>query len=185
MNLVATFRVANGLPALIPSAILMQSARDWATWMAENDYFAHDGPGGTTHTSRAHLWGYPSDAWVGGNILYGQPDADAAFNAWKNSPPHRDNMLSPAYKEIGVALGVEPTWDFQGDVYLAASMELGTGQSEPAEVCGSDPPAPAPVRPPRPPKAHLPKAKPPRPPKRRRKQHGIKRILRQIVNRRR
>lgn len=173
LDLVTQFRAQHGLPPLRPSAILMESAHQWAEFMASNDYFAHDGSYGSTHTSRAHDLGYPASAWVGANILFGQPDADKAFAAWKNSPPHRDNMLGRSYTEIGVALGVEPGWDMQGDVYLAASMELGTGTTTAAERCtgtsnGLRSPTPirkpehtSPVTRPRPPRAHLPKQKPP------------------------
>lgn len=161
--LVNQYRAQQGLLALRPSAILMQSAREWAQFMAEHDYFSHDGPDGSTHDSRARALGYPGS--VGANILYGQPDADKAFLAWKNSPPHDANLRSPNYREVGIALAVEPTWSFQGDVYLAASLELGTGQSAPAEVCGTEPPVKPPVRPLPPPKAHLPTVPPPRPTK--------------------
>lgn len=109
LDLVMQLRQEHGLHPLKPSEILMRSAQQWAEFMANHDYFGHDSPTlGTTHTERAHGLGYPRDAWVGGNILYGQPDADAAFAAWRDSPPHRDNMLSDQYTEIGVALGVEP-----------------------------------------------------------------------------
>lgn len=159
VTLVNQHRAMHNRLALRPSAILMTSAYQHAHDMADNDYFSHTGRNGSTHTSRAHDLGYDPTTWVGGNILYGQPDADAAFLAWKNSPPHNDNMLSANYREIGVAVAVEPTWDFTNDVYLAASMELGTGTSVLPKTCGAGTGTSQPPRPPgkqRPPKTHLP-----------------------------
>ena len=41
---------------------------------------------------------------VGENLLWGAPDVGAlrAFKLWLNSPPHRANLLSPRWREIGI-----------------------------------------------------------------------------------
>lgn len=145
--LINQFRAQHGLLALRPSAILMQAAQEHAEDMAAYDYLSHTGRDGSTHSSRAQALGYPTQ--VAGNILWGQPDADAAFIAWRDSPDHRANMLTAHYTEIGVALGIEPIWDYPGDHFQTASTEFGMGRTEPALMCDEMPtkPRPAPVAP--------------------------------------
>ncbi len=38
------------------------------------------------------------------NIAYGQTSAQEVFNAWMNSPGHRDNIMNPGYRTFGAAL---------------------------------------------------------------------------------
>ena len=59
---------------------------------------------------------------AGENILYNTADIDAdnAIQAWLDSPPHRENMLNPDWREVGIGsvhastaggtFGGEPTW---------------------------------------------------------------------------
>lgn len=61
-------------------------------------------------TDRLDAAGY--DTWTtayayGENIAYGYSSAAAVMNAWMNSSGHRANILSPTFKEIGVAVGVD------------------------------------------------------------------------------
>lgn len=39
---------------------------------------------------------------VGENIAAGQPSAEAVVEAWMNSPGHRENIMNPNFKELGV-----------------------------------------------------------------------------------
>ncbi len=159
LRLINDYRVVNGVPALRPSAILMQAAHDHASDMAAHDYMSHTGRNGSTHSSRARALGYPTD--VAGNILWGQPDADAAFVAWRDSPPHRANMLTAHYTEIGVAVGIDPAWNYPGDHFQTASTEFGMGRTALAIPCrdGARPTEPVPPAPPKaptkPPIVHL------------------------------
>ena len=175
ISLVNQYRRDNNLFPLRASAILMESAQQWADYMASEDYFSHTGPDGSSHQDRAEALGY--EGGVGANILYGQPTPEAAFEAWRKSPPHNDNLLSPHYQEIGVALLVEPDWDGQGDVYATAAMELGTGTSALAQTCRGDE-IPEQTRPPRPRKK--PRNPNPEPEFPQRKQ---RRLLRRILRR--
>jgi uncharacterized protein YkwD len=50
-----------------------------------------------------------SDAWrVGENLAWGWPTAWAAFNALMHSAPHRENMLTPSFREIGIEVRGSP-----------------------------------------------------------------------------
>lgn len=41
---------------------------------------------------------------LGENIAAGQDSPEAVVESWMNSPGHRDNMLNPQYREIGIGL---------------------------------------------------------------------------------
>jgi uncharacterized protein YkwD len=50
-----------------------------------------------------------SDAWrVGENLAWGWPTAWAAFNALMQSAPHRENILTPSFREIGIEVRHSP-----------------------------------------------------------------------------
>ena len=63
------------------------------------------------------------DTWaVGENLFYstGDDHADAVIAAWLASPGHRENMLAPSWREVGIGslraraagglFGGNPTW---------------------------------------------------------------------------
>jgi uncharacterized protein YkwD len=76
--------------------------------MAKGGFFAHESPDGSAFWKRVHRFygdrgfGYWS---VGENLLWSSPsiDAAAALKMWLDSPPHRKNLLNPAWREIGLS----------------------------------------------------------------------------------
>ena len=76
--------------------------------MAQRGYFSHDSANGSSFSSRLVRF-YPSRgfrSWsVGENLLWASPDVGAAraLRLWLNSPPHRANLLTPRWREIGLA----------------------------------------------------------------------------------
>ena len=76
--------------------------------MVADGFFAHDSPNGLRFARRIGEYygsaGYRSWA-VGENLLWstGRLDAAAAVARWMSSPEHRDNLLAPAWREVGVA----------------------------------------------------------------------------------
>ena len=95
------FRADNGVSPLAVSPILSRAARAKAMAMATSGVMAHE-LDGTTAKQNAINHGYPANAYGGENILWGQPTAEQAFAVWRDSPPHRANMLSTSHKAIGV-----------------------------------------------------------------------------------
>lgn len=96
-------RARNGLQPLSANALLTAAAQQHNDWMAANDVLSHEGAGGSSVGDRATANGY---RWrmIGENILYRWDlDADGAYDQWLNSPPHRDNMLTPEFTQIGIA----------------------------------------------------------------------------------
>ena len=69
--------------------------------------FQHDSPDGTSFVRRLKHFYSPSgySSWTAGeNLLYNTADidADTAIQAWLHSPPHRENLLNPAWREVGI-----------------------------------------------------------------------------------
>ena len=102
------FRVAHGLVPLRVSRSLRAAATVHSTQMARRGYFSHDSANGGSFSSRIGTYysarGYRS--WtVGENLLWASPDVSAAraLKLWLASPPHRANLMSPRWREIGLA----------------------------------------------------------------------------------
>jgi uncharacterized protein YkwD len=76
--------------------------------MRQAGYFAHESPDGSPFQNRIINTGYlaGSSSWtIGENIAWGSwtlGTPRAINTAWMNSPHHRDNILDPAYRELGI-----------------------------------------------------------------------------------
>lgn len=177
LALINQLRAQHRLHPLRISHILHAAAADKAQLMADGDWFSHTEPNGRTARQLVLDHGYPLDGWTGENILWGTGDPVDAFNVWANSPAHRDNMLSPHYTEIGIALNVEPHWDFQGD-HFAVGVQCFGGATTPEErLCHGEA---KPPRPPRHPSPTLPKERPPREIRTPKYRRLLRRILRRF-----
>ncbi|MGW4686862.1 CAP domain-containing protein [Streptomyces sp. NPDC004244] len=79
--------------------------------MAVRGFFDHTDPDGNTPWDRATNAGISG---LGGeNIARGQGDAQAAMNAWMNSPGHKANILNCEFRTLGVGVHVAaggPWW---------------------------------------------------------------------------
>ena len=97
-----------GLKPLKVSFKLASAAAAHSREMGVDGYFEHESLDSTPFWKRVARW-YPSRGWhswsVGENLVYGSPDvsADSAVEIWMNSPPHRANMLSRSWREIGIS----------------------------------------------------------------------------------
>lgn len=107
-------RKANGLTALGTNKTLNAAALAKGQDMLSKGYWSHFGPDGTTPWSFLSKFGY-SYRYAGENLARDFTNADTAVSAWMNSPTHKENILSPKYKEIGIGVvegklnGVETT----------------------------------------------------------------------------
>lgn len=106
------FRARHGLAALHESNALDRSARQHSLEMGRLGYFAHSSADGAQfwqrirHFYSAHGYSYWS---AGENLVWASPSltAGAALNLWIASPPHRANLLSRRWRQIGIsAVGV-------------------------------------------------------------------------------
>src|SRR5512135_1705084 len=69
------------------------------------DQMSHTLPGATEPTlqDRVQAAGY-NGSYLGENIAFNYPDANAVMVGWRNSPDHRANILNPNFTQIGVAI---------------------------------------------------------------------------------
>jgi uncharacterized protein YkwD len=101
-------RKAHGLEPLRLSSSLTAAAEYHSRELAAGGYFAHTSADGSAFWRRIERW-YPPRAtgsWtVGENLLWSSPDVDPsqALQMWMDSREHRANILSPDWREIGVA----------------------------------------------------------------------------------
>jgi uncharacterized protein YkwD len=101
-------RAEHRLPLLRPSRPLARAADFHALSMARRGYFAHKSFDGTSFDRRVARF-YPvgrSAYWaVAENLLWASPTLTPlrAVQLWLESPGHRRNILSPRYRELGVA----------------------------------------------------------------------------------
>lgn len=113
-------RAQNGANPLTVSPALMEAAAAHSQDMARLGRMAHDIPGIplASLTDRAAFVGYRYRL-LGENIAFNQADAASVVASWMNSPPHRENMLNPAFTDLGVGIA----WDSRGEPYY--TMMLG------------------------------------------------------------
>jgi uncharacterized protein YkwD len=97
-------RAQHGLPPLAVSGPLAAAAQAYAQTIATNDWLAHDGPDGSTLSSRAQAAGYTGWFYLAENLyqgFFGESPANI-IQAWAASPAHLSAMLSDAATEMGV-----------------------------------------------------------------------------------
>ena len=105
-------RARHGLPRLKLNKKLSSAARWHARDMVRRDYFAHDSLGGGTFVDRIRRSGYMKGAssWsVGENLAWGSNERSAPrtiTSMWMNSAGHRANILSPAFREVGIGIAM-------------------------------------------------------------------------------
>jgi uncharacterized protein YkwD len=106
------FRAAHGLAALHESPALDRSARRHSLEMGRLGYFGHSSADGMQFWQRIRHF-YPAHGYsywaVGENLVWASPSLSAggAMKLWISSPPHRANMLSRRWRQMGVsAVGV-------------------------------------------------------------------------------
>lgn len=131
-------RQAKGLSTLTENSSLDAAAAAKARNMLEENYWAHYSPSGKDP------WGFIKGAgyrftYAGENLARGFYNANDVVAAWMNSPSHRDNLLNPKYKEIGIAV-VEGT--LQGQQTVLVVQMFGTPYEAVALAPTTPPPAP-------------------------------------------
>ena len=155
-------RVSRGLRPLALSDDLQSAAVSHSRSMLADGYFEHESRDGSPFFVRVKRYYAAAgfDTWsVGENLLHttGKVSAAQVIKAWLDSPSHRQNMLSPAWREVGIgALQANSAGGtFGGEQTLVVTMDFGgrsggTGQKT-VKLVKPKPnprstPAPPPVR---------------------------------------
>ena len=100
-------RTARRLRPLRISRGLSAAAAFHSNQMGLRGFFEHESANGTSFWRRIERFypALPRRSWsVGENIVFGTPDISAAgaVREWMNSPPHRANVLSREWREVGI-----------------------------------------------------------------------------------
>jgi uncharacterized protein YkwD len=101
-------RTQHGLVPLRLNLELTEAADQHSREMGADGYFQHNSKDGTAFWKRIqHFYGSAGYGYwsVGENLLWSSPDTDpqAALQLWMNSPEHRRNILTPRWRQIGIA----------------------------------------------------------------------------------
>ncbi len=104
-SMISGYRSNNGLPAVTVDPELMRLAAEQARNMAAHDKMAHD-------IGRPFQDRIRNSIFRGGvaveNISAGYHTLAEAFSGWRDSPPHRANMLNPGVTRMGIAAVYAP-----------------------------------------------------------------------------
>jgi uncharacterized protein YkwD len=101
--IVNTERAKAGCPAVTADDRLTAAARGHSADMAARDYFSHTTPEGVAFSTRITNAGYRFSR-AGENIAKGQRTPAEVMTAWMNSSGHKANILTCAFKNIGVGV---------------------------------------------------------------------------------
>ena len=104
-SMISGYRQNNGLGAVTVDPALMQMAQARAQAMAVRDKVDHDAKG--EFAKRVKAAGFDSKVAVE-NISAGYHTLAEAFSGWRDSPPHRANMLKAGVTRIGIAAVYTP-----------------------------------------------------------------------------
>jgi hypothetical protein len=101
VNLTNEEREDDRLNSLVRNNLLDQAAQLKADHMAENEYFAHYAPDGTSpwYWFEEVAYNYVK---AGENLAVHFNDSGKVVDAWMDSPSHRANILNGEYTQIGV-----------------------------------------------------------------------------------
>lgn len=110
LTMINNYRQENGRPPLVLDAKL-QAAADWHANDQMNtanclDNFRCDHRDTQGRGIDGRIWGqfgYPRTARIGENIAMGYRDAQGAFDGWRSSPGHNNNMLEGRFRAAGLS----------------------------------------------------------------------------------
>lgn len=96
-------RAQNGLSPVNENGSLSAAAIAKGQDMLSKGYWAHFAPDGTSPWSFFLKFGYKYK-YAGENLARDFSSASGAVDGWMGSPTHKDNILNPNYKDIGVGV---------------------------------------------------------------------------------
>ncbi|MBI1729257.1 CAP domain-containing protein [Candidatus Acetothermia bacterium] len=131
-----------GSRTLTEAPSLTDAAKTHNQTMLSTNCFSHQCPGEPPFDERAANAGYKGFTFLAENIAAGYETGEAAFNGWRNSSGHNQNMLSCRSRAIGIARGFSSAaqygWDWTteyGDVIQLAALPS-TPTPQPAPPSG-------------------------------------------------
>jgi uncharacterized protein YkwD len=104
-SMISGYRQNNGLGPVAVDPALMRLASEQSRAMAQRDKLDHNAA--RSFTDRVTSAGFPAKAAVE-NVGAGYHTLAEAFSGWRDSPPHRANMLKPGVTRMGIAAVYAP-----------------------------------------------------------------------------
>jgi uncharacterized protein YkwD len=127
-------RTSRGLPALSANSRLDRSAQGWTNEMVSHHEFTHGADFAERISTAGFRW-----SQAGENIASGFPTPASVVAGWMASSGHCENILSPAFREVGTGVSQGATTVSPGtwtqDFALLAGQRPATGNDAPAAGC--------------------------------------------------
>jgi uncharacterized protein YkwD len=109
-SMISLYRENNGLGGVAVDADLMKAAESQSQAMASRNKLDHDVK--APLTKRLNASGYPATLAVE-NVSAGYHTLAEAFSGWRDSPPHRANMLKNGVTKLGIAASYAPNTKYK------------------------------------------------------------------------
>ncbi len=128
-------RSGNGVGGLSINSQLASAAQAKANDMVTRNYWSHETPDGQQPWVFITNAGYQYLS-AGENLAYGFMTSSGTVTGWMNSPPHKANLLSGTFTEVGFGIANSPSYVGNGPQTVVVAM-YGKPQ-----VLAATPPAP-------------------------------------------
>lgn len=109
-SMISLYRQNNGLGPVVVDPALMALAEDQSGVMAKRNKLDHDVK--APLPKRLNASGYPATNAVE-NVSAGYHTMAEAFSGWRDSPPHRANMLKTGVTKLGIAAAYAPNTKYK------------------------------------------------------------------------
>jgi uncharacterized protein YkwD len=109
-SIISQYRQNNGLGAVTVDPDLMALAEAQSNVMAEKNKLDHDVR--APLAKRLSTAGYPATVAVE-NVSAGYHTLAEAFSGWRDSPPHKANMLKSGVTKLGIAASYAPNTKYK------------------------------------------------------------------------
>ncbi len=109
-SMISLYRQNNGLGGVVVDPELMKLAESQSQAMASHNKLDHDVK--APLAQRLNASGYPATLAVE-NVSAGYHTLAEAFSGWRDSPPHRANMLKNGVTKLGIAASYAPNTKYK------------------------------------------------------------------------
>jgi uncharacterized protein YkwD len=109
-SMISQYRQNNGMGAVVIDPELIRLAESQSQAMASKNKLDHDVR--APLPKRLAKAGYPATLAVE-NVSAGYHTLAEAFSGWRDSPPHRDNMLKNGVTKMGIAASYAPNTKYK------------------------------------------------------------------------
>jgi uncharacterized protein YkwD len=109
-SMISLYRQNNGLGSVVVDPELMKIAEAQSQAMASRNKLDHDVK--APLPKRLNAAGYPATLAVE-NVSAGYHTLAEAFSGWRDSPPHRANMLQNGVTKLGIAASYAPNTKYK------------------------------------------------------------------------